>query len=240
MPKTRLCGALANRRGAPSTQASARIRQVLRDQFQGKTAADVAVTVIADAQALAATKPAQGETLIVLGREAKERGPEGRRSRTLGPGGSGPAAHRQPSNRGSRIKASLKCWLVLKTWRRISVVLESPAKSCSALAISGTADRNRSRLASAMPGSAHRGRTASSRTASRATSGREPAPALRVKSARSRLPRLGISNAQPSQPVLDQLGNLVVRQKPAGSHPRTLSVPKWECGKMHLVGQAKA
>ena len=77
---------------------------------------------------------------------------------------------------------------------------------------------NRSRLASAIPGSGHRGKTASSWTAIRATSSTHVGAGAAGEVGEVARSTLGIANAQPGQPALDDLGDIVVCQEPGVSH----------------------
>ena len=87
---------------------------------------------------------------------------------------------------------------MLKTWSKISVVRGFSANSSSADSIRGTAAMNRSRLAIAIPGSAHFGKTMSSCTAIRANKFQTPwpGPPRQVRQVTNRT--LGIAHAQPA------------------------------------------
>ena len=88
---------------------------------------------------------------------------------------------------------------------------------------SGRAATNRSRLVSAMPGSGHRGRTASSCDDDPRGQLQAVRPACRARSRRSRHAALGVAHPQADQPLVQPLGIVVMVQEPVGSHSASVS-----------------
>ncbi len=190
------------------------VREVLGDHFQGKTADDV---VIADAQALALAEPAQGEPLLVLVRAVRRRSSRDRRSRPIDPGAPARLAASRAAS-GSRIKTSLKYWLVLKTWSRISVVRGLAASSSERRLDPRNRGHEPFQIGDRHPGIGAPGqdRVELDRDPGERLQPRRPGPPGQVGEVANS--PLGVANAQTAQPALDELGDIVVGHEPGGGH----------------------